>query len=414
MTNHDGTKSNLSQQKILIGIGGGIAAYKVCGVISQLFQRGVEVRVILTESAQKFITPLTVSTLARHPAYTDTDFWHGQQSRPLHITLGEWADIMVIAPLTANTLAKLTHGIADNLLTNTVLASNCPIILAPAMNTDMWLQNIVQNNWQKLVTENPRYFPLHTNTGLLACDRTGKGRMAEVEEICQAVESVAETKGKKDLVGKNVLISGGNTREYIDSVRFISNPATGKMGIALALATYYRGANVTLIAGNIAPELLKQIPPLNLVSVMNASQMEKAMITNFPHADITFMSAAVGDMKPKQFFPHKLSKKMLPSHLELEIVADIVAQLGKIRQPHQKIIGFAAQTGDIITPAVEKLKKKQLDAIVTNAIDKEKRGFGSDTNEAVFIDKQGKQTPIPFTSKLIMAHQILNLSLSSL
>ncbi len=409
MTNHEGEENSLLHKtRLLVAIGGGIAAYKSCDLISQLFKKGAKVKVILTECAEKFITPLTVSTLSRHPAYTDADFWQSSHSRPLHITLGEWADLMIIAPMTANTLAKLVYGFADNLVTNTVLASTCPIIVAPAMNTEMWLQKSVQDNWQKLA-ENQRYFSLHTNTGLLACDRYGKGRMAEPTEILTAIESVIATHGKRDLQGKNVLVSGGSTREYFDYVRFIGNPATGKMGIALACACYHRGANVTFIAGNVSAELLRYIPPIQVISVVTAQQMQKAMMSNFSQADIIFMAAAVADVKPKQFFPDKLSKKSLPQSIDLEYVDDIVAKLAQKKNPHQQLIGFAAQTKDIITPALDKLTRKQLDAIVTNPIDKHNAGFASDSNEAIFIDKTGKQTPIASTSKLILAHNIINL-----
>jgi len=398
----------VKNKRILIGLSGGIAAYKVCEVISQLFQQGGEIETILTESAEKFITPLTISTLARKPAYTDQDFWQPIHSRPLHIQLGEWAEIMLIAPLTANTLAKLVHGFADNLLTNTVLASICPILVAPAMNTDMWLQSPVQANWQSL-QQNPRYFCLDTNTGLLACDRIGKGRMAEAIEIISGIESIICSGGKRDLQGKQVLISAGSTQEYFDPVRFMGNPASGKMGIALAQACYYRGAYVTLIAGNIAPELLKSIPQIQVIPVVTSEEMEKAMLAQFSQADLTFMAAAVADVKPKHYSPTKLSKQSLPKTLELETVNDIVAKLAEIKQNHQKIIGFAAQTGDIVIPAVEKLQRKKLDAIVANPIDKENAGFASDYNEAVIIKKDGTKTVISPSQKLALAHQIINL-----
>lgn len=414
MTNHS---HPLTGKNILVGVGGGIAAYKVCEVVSHLFQLGANLEVILTESAQKFVTPLTFSTLARKPAYVDRDFWQPVYERPLHITLGEWADLMVIAPLTANTLGKLVHGLADNLLTNTVLASTCPIIVAPAMNTEMWLQKSVQDNWQKLAQDS-RYHLLHTNTGLLACDRIGKGRMAEAKEILSSIESIIASKGKRDLVGKNILISAGSTKEYIDPVRFIGNPATGKMGIALANACYYRGGNVTLVAGNINPELLQLLPPMQIIPVTTAQEMESAMVSNFPQADITYMAAAVADVKPRDYASQKLSKKFLPSSLELEQVNDIVAKLGEMKQPYQKLIGFAAQTGDILTPAKEKLHRKKLDAIVANPIDKDNAGFATDTNEGVWLDhkvalrdRQGEHTKLDRTTKLTLAHKIIDLSL---
>lgn len=406
MTNHE-AQWTVQEQNILVCVGGGIAAYKVCEVISQLFQRGAQVKVILTNSAQQFITPLTVSTLSRHRAYTDEDFWQYSSSRPLHISLGEWANLLIIAPLTANTLGKLVYGLADNLLTNTVLASHCPILLAPAMNTQMWWQESVQTNWQKLARQQ-RYHLLHTNSGLLACDQVGKGRMAEPQEILLAIESLIYTQGKKDLVGKKILVSAGSTREYLDLVRFIGNPATGKMGIALATAAHHRGAQVTLVAGNIAPELQQGLPPLQIIPVVTSREMEQALISNFPQTDYLLMSAAVGDVQPSQSVATKLSKQSLPTSLELSLVNDIVAQLGQLKQPSQKIIGFAAQTEDIITPAIDKLKRKNLDAIVTNPIDKKNAGFASDNNEAVFIDRNGKQITIGSTSKFIMAHRILD------
>ncbi|MDJ0554075.1 MAG: bifunctional phosphopantothenoylcysteine decarboxylase/phosphopantothenate--cysteine ligase CoaBC [Microcoleaceae cyanobacterium MO_207.B10] len=389
-------------RRVLISICGGIAAYKVCEVVSTLAKAGVEVRVILTESAEKFITPLTLATLCRHPAYTDRDFWQPTHGRPLHIQLGEWAEIMVIAPLTANTLAKLAHGFADNLLTNTLLASRCPILLAPAMNTDMWEQLTVQRNWKKVLTDR-RYYGINPGGGVLACDRIGQGRMAEPREIVRNIESLLNTTGKKDLAGKRILISAGGTREHLDPVRFIGNPSTGKMGIALAEAALHRGANVTLVH-SIVGEL--SLGGIKEVAVVSATEMQKAMLENFPEADIVVMAAAVADVKPAEYSPQKLPKRSLPNSLPLAPVPDIVAELGKLKQPHQRLIGFAAQTGDIVTPALEKLGAKKLDIIVANPIDKAGAGFGSDMNEAVFLDAEGRRLEIESCSKLEMAHRL--------
>jgi len=320
---------------------------------------------------------------------------------------------LLIAPLTANTLGKLVHGLADNLLTNTVLASSCPVLVAPAMNTEMWLQKSVQDNWHKLQNDS-RYHLLHTNSGLLACDRIGQGRMAEAKEILSSIESIISSKGKRDLVGKNILISGGSTREYLDVVRFIGNPATGKMGIAFVNACYHRGANVTFVAGNISSELWKTLPPIQLITVNTAQEMESAMVSNFSSADIIYMVAAVADVKPRDYHPQKLSKQFLPSHLELEQVNDIVAKLGQLKQPSQKLIGFAAQTGDILTPAKDKLQRKNLDAIVANPIDKNNAGFATDSNEGIFITSEGKQVTLESTTKLTLAHQIIELTLKLL
>nr|MBA3923740.1 bifunctional phosphopantothenoylcysteine decarboxylase/phosphopantothenate--cysteine ligase CoaBC [Nostocaceae cyanobacterium] len=315
--------------------------------------------------------------------------------------LGEWADLLVIAPLSANTLAKLTHGIADNLLTNTVLASTCPILLAPAMNTDMWEQVAVQRNWQQLFTD-PRYHQTGTASGILACDRVGTGRMAEPAEIVTYINSLIQTQGQRDLAGLRVLISAGGTREYLDPVRFIGNPSTGKMGLALAQAAHHRGATVTLV------HTLTQDIPLGIqgISVTTAEQMQQKMLQHFPQADIIIMSAAVADVKPTEYSPEKLPKRSLPENLPLTPVPDILAELGNRKQPHQYLIGFAAQTGDIITPAWEKLQQKKLDAIAANPIDQPNSGFGSDNNTAVFLDHQGRKEEIANCSKLEMAHRL--------
>lgn len=394
----------LRGRRVLIGIGGGIAAYKVCEVVSTLFKSGAEVRVILTRSAQEFITPLTVATLSRHPAYTDENFWQPTHQRPLHIDLGEWAEVFAIAPLTANTLAKLTYGMADNLLTNTVLASTCPVLLAPAMNTEMWQQLAVQRNWRQLLTDS-RYHGMNTNHGLLACDRVGAGRMAEPAEILTHIQSLLQTNGKRDLAGKRVLISAGGTREYLDPVRFIGNPSTGKMGLALAQAALHRGAIVTLVHGSASwdvPQGVHSIP------VVSAEQMRASMLECFPSADLIVMSAAVADVKPANYSAQKLPKRSLPTSLPLEPVPDIVAELGRLKQPHQRLIGFAAQTGDIVTPALKKLHEKKLDAIAANPIDQPDSGFGSDTNKAIFLDKQGLKVEIEPCSKLQMAHHLFD------
>ncbi|HBL15067.1 MAG TPA: bifunctional phosphopantothenoylcysteine decarboxylase/phosphopantothenate--cysteine ligase CoaBC [Cyanobacteria bacterium UBA11162] len=394
----------LQGKRVLVGIGGGIAAYKICEVISTLFKSGVEVRAILTQASQDFITPLTVTTLCRHPAYTDCVFWEPIHYRPLHIELGEWADVLAIAPLTANTLGKLAHGLADNLLTNTVLASRCPVLLAPAMNTDMWEQQSVQRNWQQVLSD-PRYHHVDPGAGVLACNRIGTGRMAEPTEILTAIQSLLHTGGNRDLAGKHVLITTGGTREHLDPVRFIGNPSTGKMGLALAQAALHRGARVTLIH---APASWEVPPGIRAISVVSAAQMQEAMLTCFPDADLIVMAAAVADVKPVEYASEKLPKTKLPNALHLEPVPDIVAELGQRKQPHQRLIGFAAQTGDIIKPALQKLKNKNLDAIAANPIDQPNTGFGSDSNQAILIDQQGRQQRIEPCSKLQFAHYLFD------
>jgi phosphopantothenoylcysteine decarboxylase/phosphopantothenate--cysteine ligase len=389
-------------QRVLIGVCGGIAAYKVCEVVSTLAKAGVEVRVIVTESATEFVTPLTFATLSRHRAYTDGDFWEASSGRPLHIELGEWADVVAIAPLTANTLAKLAWGLADNLLTNTVLASRCPILLAPAMNTDMWEQEAVQRNWRQVLTDK-RYRGIEPGAGLLACDRVGAGRLAEPRDIVAYIESLLQTGGKGDLTGKRVLISAGGTREHLDPVRFIGNPSTGKMGIALARAALHRGAAVTLVH-SLGANL--ELPGARLVGVTRAEEMRLAMLEFFAEADFTVLAAAVADVRPREYSGEKLPKRSLPDSLPLAPVADIAAELGGLKKPHQRLIGFAAQTGEIEMPAVEKLRRKRLDAIVANPIDRPGAGMGGDTNEGIFLDAGGRRVVVPLCSKLEMAHRL--------
>ncbi|MGB5916772.1 MAG: bifunctional phosphopantothenoylcysteine decarboxylase/phosphopantothenate--cysteine ligase CoaBC [Phormidesmis sp.] len=414
--------------KVLIGVTGGIAAYKICEVTSTLAKAGVEVRVLMTEQAQSFVSALTFAALSRQPVYTDADFWSAQHGRPLHITLGEWADVFLIAPLSANTLGKLAHGLADNLLTNTVLASTCPVLLAPAMNTDMWQQAAVQRNWQRLLpTGNPhsssRFHSVGPDAGRLACDRIGTGRMAEPTEIVTHLYSLLHTHGQQDLQGKHLLISTGSTREFIDPVRFIGNPATGRMGIALAQAAIHRGATVTLVHGPLTAAVSTTIPSSDVlpIAVTTAAEMETAMLTHLSAASWVIMAAAVADVRPSQTASTKLAKKELPAQLALSLVPDIVAQLAAKKSQNQLIVGFAAQTGDILTPALEKLQRKQLDVIVANPIDKPNSGFGSLNNEAVILltslatDTQqsanAQQTDtrfikIPNSSKLYLAHQL--------
>jgi phosphopantothenoylcysteine decarboxylase/phosphopantothenate--cysteine ligase len=330
---------SLFEKRILIAVSGGIAAYKICEVISTLAKAGAEVRAILTDSAQQFITPLTLATLCRHQAYTDADFWQPTHGRPLHIQLGEWAELLVIAPLTANTLAKIATGMADNLLTNTLLASSCPVLLVPAMNRQMWKQNIVQHNWQQVLSDQ-RFHGISPASGVLACDlplkesqgwQIGSGRMAEPKQILAHLESLLHTGGKRDLVGKRVLVSAGGTREHLDPVRFIGNPSTGKMGLAVAQAAVHRGATVTLVHAPMNTELVAQLPDVELVSVTSAEQMYQGMLQRFPEADITVMVAAVGDVQPGEYHEEKLAKQDLPTVLPLKQCTDILAELGKIK-----------------------------------------------------------------------------------
>ncbi|MEM6253637.1 MAG: bifunctional phosphopantothenoylcysteine decarboxylase/phosphopantothenate--cysteine ligase CoaBC [Cyanobacteria bacterium P01_D01_bin.156] len=395
---------------VLIGVSGGIAAYKVCEVVSTLAKREWPVKVIMTSAAESFVSALTFATLARHEAYRDEDFWSASQGRPLHIELGEWADLFLVAPLTANTLGKLAGGLADNLLTNTVLASTCPVLLAPAMNTDMWLQPSVQRNWQQVLTDD-RYHAVGPAAGRLACDRIGTGRMAEPQAILAAIESLLHS-SSRDLKGKRILISTGSTQEYIDAVRYIGNPSTGRMGIALATAAMYRGAQVVLVHGPMETHLRQTIPgTVQTIPVVSAADMEAALISQVSTADWIIMAAAVADLRPQEQVIGKLPKAKLPNPLPLDAVPDIVAKLAVHKRIEQVLVGFAAQTGNIAAPAVDKLQRKGLDAIVANPVDQPESGFGSPFNQGIFIDRRCHQTPLSQGTKLAVAHQIYNLLL---
>ncbi|MCS6782239.1 MAG: bifunctional phosphopantothenoylcysteine decarboxylase/phosphopantothenate--cysteine ligase CoaBC [Gloeomargarita sp. SKYBB_i_bin120] len=388
--------------RILVGIGGGIAAYKVCELVSQWVQQGHQVQVVLTSQALQFVTPLTLSTLSRRPAYTDADWWQ-PTGRPLHIELGEWAEVMVVAPLTANLLAKVAHGLAEDLLTNTLLASPAPVLVAPAMNATMWAQPAVQHNYQTLLAW-PRFHSVGVRAGLLACDAVGPGRMAEPWEIDAWVNSLLLTGGQRDLQPHRILVTAGATREYLDPVRFLSNPASGGMGFALAQAAQSRGARVTLIHAHVT----QPVPQVTqVIRVGSAQEMATAVRDLFPDHDWCLMAAAVGDVQPATYHATKLPKQALPDCLPLQPTPDILQHLGQIKRPDQLLIGFAAQTGDLETPAREKLQRKHLDAIVANPVDVPGVGFDSPDNQGLWLDRLGQRRVWPRTPKLHLAHQIL-------
>ncbi|MFQ3613790.1 MAG: bifunctional phosphopantothenoylcysteine decarboxylase/phosphopantothenate--cysteine ligase CoaBC [Cyanobacteriota bacterium] len=399
-----------SGRRLLIGVSGGIAAYKTCALVSGLAQQGAEVKVVLTTAAEKFVSPLTFAALSRQPTLTDADFWQSTRGRPLHIELGDWAEAILIAPLSANTLAKLAHGLADNLLTNVVLASQCPVALAPAMNTQMWRAQAVAQNWQRLQRD-PRFWALPTASGRLACDAVGEGRLLEPEALQEYALALLWTKGQRDWQGKRVLISAGGTREPIDAVRFIGNPSSGRMGIALAVAAACRGASVTLVHGPLGIPFQPEWFGIQALSVETAAQLEKVLNTLFPQMDMLWMAAAVGDIRPAQPFTGKLPKAQLPETLPLERIPDVVAALSQGKRPEQRIIGFAAQTGDPLPPAQEKLHQKGLDAIVANPIDLPDSGFGSPHNQGYWIPRCGDIKTILPCEKPLMAHRLLDLAL---
>ncbi|MEN9225536.1 MAG: bifunctional phosphopantothenoylcysteine decarboxylase/phosphopantothenate--cysteine ligase CoaBC [Thermostichus sp. HHBFW_bins_43] len=399
-----------STRRILIGVCGGIAAYKTAALVSALAQQGAAVKVVLTTAAERFVSPLTFAALSRQPTLTDAEFWQAGRGRPLHIELGEWAEALVIAPLSANTLGKLAHGLADNLLTNVVLASHCPVAVAPAMNTQMWAAQSVAGNWQQL-QQDPRFWALPTASGRLACDAVGAGRMLEPEALQEYLLALLWTGGHRDWQGKRVLVSAGGTREPIDAVRFIGNPASGRMGIALAVAAACRGATVTMVHGPIGIPFQPEPFGIQTLAVETATQLEKALANCFPQMDVLWMAAAVGDVRPSQPFAGKVPKAQLPEMLPLERIPDIVGALSHHKYPHQRIIGFAAQTGEPLPPAQEKLHQKGLDAIVANPIDQPGSGFGSDHNQGYWIPRSGAPERIPPLPKPIMAHRLLDLAL---
>jgi phosphopantothenoylcysteine decarboxylase/phosphopantothenate--cysteine ligase len=389
-----------------VGVTGSIAAYKTAEVVSGLVKSGKDVQVILTDSACKFVSPLTFATLSRSPAYTDREFWQASHGRPLHISLAEWADVLLIAPLSANSLGKLALGLADNLLMNVVLASRCPVVLAPAMNTVMWEQPIVQHHLHQL-KEDDRFIFLSPTAGRLACDTVGMGRMAEPARILDALTSVLWTGGRQDLKGKRILVTAGGTREYIDRVRFIGNPSTGKQGVAIAQAACHRGAEVTLVYANGTMEMTE----CKTLAVTTAAEMATVLQQEFDRHDWLIMAAAVGDVRPPVSVSHKIPKEELGDTLLLERVPDLVAGLAQQKGPSQKVIGFAAQTGsdeEMIAKGRAKLVQKQLDAIVINAIDRAYGGFGATDNQVFFLSRSGRLSSYPLASKLEIAHRLLN------
>ncbi len=396
----------MTKTKVLVGVTGSIAAYKTAEVVSGLVKSGKDVQVVLTDSACQFVSPLTFATLSRSPAYTDRDFWQASHGRPLHISLAEWADVLLIAPLSANSLGKLALGLADNLLMNVVLASRCPVVLAPAMNTVMWEQPIVQHHLHQL-KEDDRFIFLSPTAGRLACDTVGMGRMAEPARILDALTSVLWTGGRQDLKGKRILVTAGGTREYIDRVRFIGNPSTGKQGVGIAQAACHRGAEVTLVYANGTMEMTE----CKTISVTTAAEMAAVLQQEFDRHDWLIMAAAVGDVRPQVSVSYKIPKEELGDTLLLERVPDLIAELAQKKRPSQKVIGFAAQTGrdeEMIAKGKAKLVQKQLDAIVINAIDRAYGGFGATDNQVFFLSRSGRLSSYPLASKLEIAHRLLN------
>ena len=391
----------LSGKTVLLGVTGGIAAYKIPNLASALVKLHADVRVIMTKNACNFITPTTFETLTGHKCIVDT-FDRNFEFNVGHVALAQAADVILIAPATANVIAKLAHGIADDMLTTTVLASTSPVLISPAMNTQMLQKRVTQENLQKLREYGMEIIP--SGSGHLACGDAGDGRMPEPWVLKDYILKACMR--KKDLAGKKVLVTAGPTQEAIDPVRCITNHSTGKMGVAAASEAAWRGADVTLICGPISPEA--PIPLyLNRVNVTSAAEMYEAVISRFPQTDIVVKAAAVADYRPKTACDQKIKKKEEDLTIEMERTQDILGALGAMKRPGQILCGFAMETQDMVENARRKLQKKNLDMIIANNLKVAGAGFGTDTNVVTIITPE-EETTLPLEEKADVAHEIFN------
>ena len=384
---------------VVLGVTGSIAAYKIAGLASALKKLHADVEVIMTQNATQFINPITFETLTGNKCLVDTfdrDFSFSVE----HIAIAKKADVFLVAPASANVIAKMAHGIADDMLTTTILACKCPKIISPAMNTGMFENEIVQDNLKILKKYGMQV--VEPATGYLACGDTGAGKMPEPEVLLQYI--LREIAYEKDLVGKRVLVTAGPTREAIDPVRFITNHSTGRMGYAIAKMAMLRGATVTLVSGPVAIE-----PPMfvDTIAVESAQQMYEAVMTHAKEADIIIKSAAVADYAPAQVSPEKIKKSEGDVSIPLTRTKDILAALGEKKREDQFVCGFAMETEHLLENATAKREKKNVDMIVANSIRQEGAGFGVDTNVATFITKEGLRS-LPLMSKEALAMEILD------
>ena len=391
-----------NNKKIIVGITGGIAAYKSCLLIRQLVSRGAEVKVIMTPSALEFITPLTLSTLSNNDVIVNTfppSQKDGTKLSTWHIDYGMWADLMIIAPATINTIAKIGFGFADNALTTVVSALRAPLLIAPAADMDMYNNPA---NIKNIYTLKERgAFIVEAEEGFLASGLSGPGRMADVDKIVDAAELIISG-GKKDLTEKNILITAGPTFEDIDPVRFIGNRSSGKMGYAIAKAAYLRGANVTLVSGPVA---LKGYPEIKTIHIRSAEEMHKAVTMELNGKDALIMPAAVADYKPAEFSQQKIKKEDGKKSIELEKTIDILAS---ITNSKTKIVGFALETENEISNAEKKLRSKKMDLIVLNSLQEKGAGFEVDSNKVTIMNAAGNKINFPLATKFQTANIILN------
>ena len=382
-------------KNILIGITGGIAAYKICELIRMFKKNGANVKVAATPHALEFVSELTLDTLSQDRVFVDQ--FNTLDRKPEHISLCDWADLFIIAPASANTISKIANGICDNLLTSLACAYQKTILIAPAMNTGMWENKFVMENIQKLKSAN--YKIIEPDSGYLACGTNGKGRLASLEKIFdEAKNLVSEHEFLKD---KKIIITAGGTKENIDPVRYIGNYSSGKMGIALADAAYKFGADVTLISSvNVKRNY-------NVITATSAEEMKTAVTECAKTADVIIMAAAVADYRPIEVSDKKI-KKESNDELVIRLVKnpDILAELGKIKKPEQKIIGFCAESNDLILNAKSKIKRKNCDYIIANDISRNDIGFGSDLNEVVIIDRELNEVKIEKNTKENIAQEI--------
>jgi len=379
----------LTGKEIVLGVTGGIAAYKACEIIRELTAEGANVRTILTASGAKFITPLTLQTLSKHPVVTDLfDLW--SEAEIGHISLAQRADLLLIAPATANILGKIRGGIADDMLSTVVTATDAPVLLAPAMNDRMYASAAVRENVAVLRTRGFHF--VEPGVGELACGTYGPGRLAEVGKILEMVRILL---AEKILRGRKIVVSAGRTAEALDPVRFLSNRSSGKMGFAMARVARRFGASVTLVTG---PTALPDPPFVDTVHVRSAEEMRQAVEKTSEGADAVVMCAAVADFRPARPSPVKIRKENFDGRLELTSTVDILEGLGRSKGS-RILIGFAAETDDIVRHAMEKMKRKRLDAIVANDVSRTDIGFESDNNEVRVLFADGEVRDLPLASK---------------
>jgi len=391
----------LTGKKIIIGITGSIAAFKIPYLVRLLIKEGAEVQVILTPNARDFVTPLTLSTLSKHPALT-FPFDHKDGTWNSHVDMGIWADLMLIAPASAATLSKMASGMADNLLVTTYLSAKCPVFFAPAMDLDMYKHPTTSENIEKLVNRGDKL--IEPQTGELASGLTGAGRMEEPENIVEVLR--AYFRKSETLNGKHFLISAGPTHEAIDPVRFIGNYSSGLMGYALAEEAASRGAKVTLVSG--PTDLKLTVSGIEKIDVVSAREMYEAVSVKFINADVTIMAAAVADFTPENVAPQKIKKSADKKEIQLKPTIDILTSLGKQKSKNQILIGFALETENELQNAGIKLDNKNLDLIVLNSLKDSGAGFGVSTNKITIIDKNHKVSNYHLKSKKEVAGDILD------